>query len=51
MSDALTPEQRLTLSRARLADALSNPFWLALLQRWLQAKARANPQAGSPPTP
>lgn len=51
MSDALPPAERLALSRARLADALNDPLWLALLQRWLQAKARANPQAGSSPTP
>jgi len=49
MSDALTPAQRLTLSRARLADALSVPLGLVLLQRWLQAQARA--QSANRPSP
>ncbi|WP_233254814.1 hypothetical protein [Limnohabitans sp. T6-5] len=40
MSTELTPAQRLAVSRARLADALRDPAWLILLQRWLQAKAR-----------
>lgn len=46
MSSDLPPAQRLAISRARLVDALHDPLWLILLQRWLQAKAR--PQAPSP---
>lgn len=41
MSSDLTPAQRLAISRARLVDALRDPLWLILLQRWLQAKARS----------
>ena len=41
MSTELTPEQRLAVSRARLADDLRDPAWLIVLQRWLQAKAKA----------
>ena len=49
MSSDLTPAQRLAISRARLVDALRDPLWLILMQRWLQAKARsqARPQARS----
>eukprot|EP01030_Chromulinospumella_sphaerica_P006242 gene6242-6102_t len=32
---------RLAVSRARLVEALRDPAWLILVQRWLQAKARA----------
>lgn len=46
MSSDLNPAQRLAISRARLVDALRDPLWLILLQRWLQAKARS--QAPSP---
>jgi hypothetical protein len=35
MSAELTPTQRLALSRARLVQALRDPAWLLLLQRWL----------------
>jgi hypothetical protein len=49
MSDALPPAQRLALSRARLASALSEPLWQMLLQRCLQAQARA--QTANDPTP
>lgn len=45
MSSDSTPAQRLAISRARLVDALRDPVWLILLQRWLQAKAQ--PQAPS----
>lgn len=38
MSSELTPTQRLALSRAQLAQALRDPVWLLLLQRWLQDK-------------
>jgi hypothetical protein len=50
MSSDLNPAQRLAISRARLVDALRDPLWLILLQRWLQAKARsqARPHAPSP---
>ena len=48
MSSDSTPEQRLAISRARLADALRDPLWLILVQRWLQAKARS-PSHKSPP--
>ncbi len=41
MSGDLTPAQRLAISRARLAQALQDPAWLILVQRWLQAKAKA----------
>jgi hypothetical protein len=46
MSHDLTPAQRLAVSRARLVEALRDPAWLILVQRWLQAKARA---ASHPP--
>lgn len=35
MISGLTPEQRLAVSRARLAAALQDPLWLMLLQRVL----------------
>jgi hypothetical protein len=38
MSSELTPTQRLALSRAQLAQALRDPAWMLLLQRWLQDK-------------
>ncbi len=38
MTSDPTPEQRLAISRARLADALRDPVWMVLLHRWLQAK-------------
>jgi hypothetical protein len=38
MSSELTPTQRLVLSRAQLAQALRDPAWMLLLQRWLQDK-------------
>lgn len=41
MNGDLTPAQRLAISRARLAQALQDPAWLILVQRWLQAKAKA----------
>jgi hypothetical protein len=41
MSSDLTPAQRLAISRARLAQALQDPAWLLLVQRWLKAKAQA----------
>lgn len=43
MSSELTPEQRLAISRARLADALRDPAWVILLERWLHAKAASPP--------
>jgi hypothetical protein len=46
MSSNSTPAQRLAISRARLVDALRDPVWLILVQRWLQAKAQS--QASSP---
>ena len=48
MSSDSTPEQRLAISRARLADALRDPVWLILVKRWLQAKARS--PAHKPPS-
>lgn len=36
----MTPAQRLAISRARIAQALSDPAWLILLQRLLKAKDR-----------
>jgi hypothetical protein len=38
MSSELTPIQRLAMSRAQLAQALRDPAWLLILQRWLQDK-------------
>lgn len=38
MNAELTPTQRLAISRAQLAQALRDPAWLLLLQRWLQDK-------------
>lgn len=38
MSQALTPLQRLAISRSQLASALRDPVWLLLLQRWLKDK-------------
>jgi hypothetical protein len=38
MSSELTPSQRLAVSRAQLAQALRDPAWMLLLQRWLQNK-------------
>jgi hypothetical protein len=38
MNSELTPIQRLAISRAQLAQALRDPVWLLLLQRWLQDK-------------
>ena len=38
MSSELTPTQRLAMSRAQLAQALRDPAWMPLLQRWLQDK-------------
>lgn len=38
MSSELTPTQRLALTRAQLAQALRDPAWMLLLQRWLQDK-------------
>jgi hypothetical protein len=38
MSSELTPAQRLAMSRAQLVQALRDPAWLLLLQRWLQDK-------------
>jgi hypothetical protein len=34
----LTPTQRLAISRVRVAQALRDPAWLLLLQRWLKEK-------------
>jgi hypothetical protein len=36
----MTPAQRLAISRARIAQVLSDPAWLILLQRLLKAKDR-----------
>ena len=38
MSAELTPLQRLAVSRGQLAQALRDPVWFLLLQRWLQEK-------------
>ena len=38
MSSELTPSQRVAISRAQLAQALRDPAWMLLLQRWLQNK-------------
>ena len=40
MSSELTPAQRLAISRARLAQALREPMWLLLMERWLHAQAQ-----------
>ena len=32
MSTELTPEQRLAISRSRLAESLREPMWLLLMQ-------------------
>jgi hypothetical protein len=45
MSSDLTPAQRLAISRARLTQALQDPAWLILVQRWLQARSKAHPPA------
>lgn len=50
----MTPTQRLVVSRARLAQALRDPAWLLLLQRWLESHASSAPassQAVAPTTP
>lgn len=49
MSGDLTPAQRLAISRARLAQALQDPAWLILVQRWLQAKAKTQASSHRPP--
>jgi hypothetical protein len=49
MSGDLTPAQRLAISRARLAQALQDPAWLILVQRWLQAKAKNHTPSQRPP--
>jgi len=46
MSSDLNPVQRLAISRARLANALRDPVWLLLVQRWLQAQARSQATCG-----
>lgn len=48
MSAELTPAQRLAVSRAQLTQALRDPIWLMLVQRWLQANAQTEHSAGSP---
>lgn len=48
MSSDLNPAQRLAISRARLVDALRDPLWLILLQRWLQAKAKSQARSHAP---
>lgn len=50
MSTELNPAQRLAISRARLADALRDPAWMALVQRWIQAKSQAPPPPAPPAT-
>jgi hypothetical protein len=39
-SGEMTPAQRLAISRARIAQALSDPTWLILLQRLLKSTDR-----------
>ena len=48
MSSELTPAQRLAISRARLAQALREPMWLLLMERWLHAQAQAQAQTPKP---
>lgn len=43
MDSDMTPSQRLAVSRARLAQALRDPAWLLLLQRWLEEKPQPAP--------
>ena len=50
MTSDPTPEQRLAISRARLADALRDPIWMVLLHRWLQTPS-PKPTQGSQSTP
>lgn len=52
-ASTMTPTQRLTVSRARLAQALRDPAWLLLLQRWLENQmppAPASSQASASKT-
>lgn len=49
MNHDLTPAQRLAISRARLAQALQDPAWLILVQRWFQAKAKTQTPSRRPP--
>lgn len=47
MTERMTPAQRLAISRARLADALQDPAWLILVQRWLKTSAKASAESSS----
>lgn len=47
MTERMTPAQRLAISRARLADALQDPAWLILVQRWLKTSAKAPTKTSS----
>lgn len=52
MSANLTPAQRLAISRARLADALRDPFWLILVRRWQRGQeVKADTHADTPLKP
>ncbi len=51
MSAHLTPAQRLAISRALLADALQDPAWLILVQRWLKTPAQTPAKTPTPTTP
>jgi hypothetical protein len=50
MNEPLTPSQRLAVSRARIAEALRDPVWLILLQRWLKEKSKASKPTASDPS-
>jgi hypothetical protein len=49
MKSAVTPTQRLAVSRALLANALRDPVWLILMRRLLNenAKGKTSPSSGS----
>jgi hypothetical protein len=47
MTERMTPAQRLAISRALLADALQDPAWLILVQRWLKTSAKASAESSS----
>lgn len=46
MGPGMTPTQSLAVSRVRLSQALRDPAWLLLLQRWLERKT---PSTSAPP--
>jgi hypothetical protein len=47
MSSGLNAQQRLAVSRAKLAQALRDPVWLILVQRLLKEKSSPKPSVPS----